>query len=158
MSSTRCHFRAASNRDRHGHGRAVERQTECRLEIGDPLPTSTVIEATPYSLISEDVLPDQCYERGVLGRVVERIAHPDALKNQFRRLSDDLGVARLTAAEGARVDFSEALAQHIGEDLGRIEQESLPTPSRIVDELPPFPDCLLPALLDPTGRLREKSP
>jgi hypothetical protein len=48
-------------------------------------------------------LPDQCYERGVLGRMAERVAHPDALKNQFRRLSDDLGVARLTAAEGARV-------------------------------------------------------
>src|SRR5829696_2331235 len=65
----------------------------------------------------------------MLGRVVERVAHPDALENQFRRLADDLGVARLTAAEGARVDFSEPLAEHIGEDLGRIEQESLPTPA-----------------------------
>jgi len=83
-------------------------------------------------------LPDQRDERGMLGRVVERIAHPDALENQFRRLADDLGVARLTAAEGARVDFSEPLAEHIGEDLGRIEQESLPTQSRIMGEaLPP---------------------
>jgi hypothetical protein len=90
--------------------------------------------------------------------MVECVAHPDALKNQFRRLSDDLGVARLTAAEGARVDFSEPLAEHIGEDLGRIEQESLPTPSRIMGEALPLPDCLLSPLLDPTGRLREKSP
>ena len=83
-------------------------------------------------------MPDQRDERGMLGRVVERVAHPDALENQFRRLADDLGVARLTAAEGARVDFSEPLAEHIGEDLGRIEQESLPTPSRIMGEaLPP---------------------
>src|SRR5215212_651527 len=74
----------------------------------------------------------------MLGRVVERIAHPDALENQFRRLADDLGVARLTAAEGARVNFSEPLAEHIGEDLGKIEQESLPRPSRIMGEaLPP---------------------
>ena len=77
-------------------------------------------------------MPDQCYEGSVLGRVVERVAHPDALKNQFRRLSDDLGVARLT--EGARVNLSEPLAEHIGEDLGKIEQESLPTPGRIMSE------------------------
>src|SRR3954447_14700883 len=74
----------------------------------------------------------------MLGRVVEGVAHPDALENQFRRLADDLGVARLTAAESARVDVSEPLAEHLGEDLGRIEQESLPTPSRIMGEaLPP---------------------
>src|SRR5215208_4340241 len=74
----------------------------------------------------------------MLGRVVERIAHPDALKNQFRRLADDLGVAQLTAAEGARVDFSEPLAEHIGEDLGRIEQESLPTPAAYERSLASF--------------------
>src|SRR5215207_7246841 len=92
----------------------------------------------------------------MLGRVVERVAHPDALENQFRRLADDLGVARLTAAEGARVDFSEPLAEHIGEDLGRIEQESLPTPAAYERSLASFPDCLLPALLDPIGCSREK--
>ena len=41
-------------------------------------------------------------------------------------------------ANCARVDFSEPLPEHIGEDLGRIEQESLPRPSRITSEaLPP---------------------
>src|SRR5215211_4970271 len=74
----------------------------------------------------------------MLGRMVQRVAHPDAFNNQFRRLANDLGVARLTAAEGARVDFSEPLAKHIGEDLGRIEQESLPTPSRIMGEALPL--------------------
>src|SRR5829696_1915326 len=91
----------------------------------------------------------------MLGRVVERVAHADALKNQFRRLADDLGVARLTAAEGARVDLGEPLAERIGEDLGKIEQESLPTPSRIMGRsLASFPACLLPPLLDPIGRSR----
>src|SRR5829696_6678645 len=89
----------------------------------------------------------------MLGRVVERVAHPDALENQFRRLPDHLGVPRLTAAEGACVDFSEPLAERIGEDLGRIEQEGLPSRAASDERsLAAFSDCFLSALLDPTGR------
>ena len=84
------------------------------------------------ALASQNILTNERDQGGMLGGMIEGIARPDALQNKPGCLGDDLGVARLTTAEGAGVGGSQFVAQGVGQHLGWIEHGLSPLPSTLI--------------------------